>query len=194
MDMVRKHFAAAAAAVAALVCALPAHGAHNWQKVDLREIKVRGEIGRRVDLAIYGNLLKMEIDKPCLDHFRQKKLSGDSVGTGKLVEYAVRFAAYTRDPKVLALKRHVVDELLKTQDADGYIGCLCKEARLWGYWDLAETGFIILGLSAVAPRILVEKVLRHRVVRVAPVVPRADKLINVLFGHVAEDQDIFPYF
>ena len=46
-------------------------GAHNWQKVDLREIRVRGEIGRRVDLAVYGNLLKMEIDKPFLDHFRR---------------------------------------------------------------------------------------------------------------------------
>ena len=49
---------------------------------------------------------------------------------------------------MLALKKYVVDELLKTQDEDGYIGCLCKGARLWGYWDLAETGFIILGLSA----------------------------------------------
>ena len=109
-----------------LLVSAAANGAHNWQKVDLREIKVRGEIGRRVDLAIYGNLLKIELEKQFLDHFREKKLDDDSVGTGKLVEYAVRFAAYTRDPKVLALKNYVVDELLKTQDPDGYIGCLCK--------------------------------------------------------------------
>ena len=120
---------------------------HNWQKVDLREIKVRGEIGRRVDLTIYGNLLKMEIEKQFLDHFREKKRGDDSVGTGKLIEYAVRFAAYSRDPKVLALKNYVVDELLKTQDEDGYIGCLRKGARIWGYWDLCETGFMILGLA-----------------------------------------------
>jgi hypothetical protein len=131
----------------ALCAAFHAFAGHNWQKVDLREIKVRGELGRRVDLAIYGNLLKIELEKQFFEHFRQKKLSGDSVGTGKLVEYAVRFAAYTRDPKVLALKNHVVDELLKTQDEDGYIGCLNKKSRLWGYWDLAETGFIILGLA-----------------------------------------------
>ena len=97
--MVRKHFVAAVAVVAALVCVSPVHGAHNWQKVDLREIKVRGEIGRRVDLTVYGNLLKMDIDGPFFDHFRKKELDGDSVGTGKLVEYAVRFAGYTRDPE-----------------------------------------------------------------------------------------------
>ena len=64
------------------------------------------------------------------------------------IETAVRFGVYTGDPRVIALKDHVVTELLKAQSPDGYIGCLCKKARLWGYWDLAETGFIILGLSA----------------------------------------------
>ena len=121
--------------------------AHNWRKIDLREIKVRGEIGRRIDLTIYGNLLKIELENQFLNHFRAKKLGGDSVGTGKLIEYAARFAAYTGDPEVLRLKNYVVDELLKTQDADGYIGCLREDSRLWGYWDLAETGFIILGLA-----------------------------------------------
>ena len=55
---------------------------HNWRKVDLREIKVRGEIGRRVDLTIYGNLLKIELEKQFLDHFRAKELGGDSVRPG----------------------------------------------------------------------------------------------------------------
>ena len=62
-----------AAAVAALLCPGSAMGAHNWQKVDLREIKVRGEIGRRVDLSVYGNLLKMEIDKPFLTQTTRNK-------------------------------------------------------------------------------------------------------------------------
>ena len=30
----------------------------------------------------------------------------------------MRFAAYTRDPKVLAIKKHVVDEILKTQEEE----------------------------------------------------------------------------
>ncbi len=133
-------------AIVAAACAAASAANHNWSKVDLREIKVRGEIGRRVDLTVYGNLLKIELEKQFLDHFRTKERKGDSVGTGKLVEYAARFAAYTRDPEVMKLKKYVVDELLKTQGEDGYIGCLREDSRLWGYWDLAETGFIILGL------------------------------------------------
>lgn len=138
---------AMSAAVAYAAGAQAPDCAHNWRKIDLREIKVRGEIGRRIDLTIYGNLLKIELENQFLNHFRAKKLGGDSVGTGKLIEYAARFAAYTGDPEVLRLKNYVVDELLKTQDADGYIGCLREDSRLWGYWDLAETGFIILGLA-----------------------------------------------
>ena len=42
--MLKTHLAAAAAVA---VCSFAAFGAHDWQKVDLREIKVRGEIGRR---------------------------------------------------------------------------------------------------------------------------------------------------
>ena len=50
---------AMSAAVASAAGAQAPDCAHNWRKVDLREIKVRGEIGRRVDLTIYGNLLKI---------------------------------------------------------------------------------------------------------------------------------------
>ncbi len=134
-------------ALALAACSSTFASKHNWSKVDLREIKVRGEIGRRIDMSIYGNLLKIELENQFLDHFRSKVRHDDSVGTGKLIEYAARFAAYTRDPEVLKLKKYVVDELLKTQDPDGYIGCLRNDSRLWGYWDLAETGFILLGLA-----------------------------------------------
>lgn len=119
-----------------------------FQRVGLDEVRLGGEFERRIMMTVTNNLLQAEIEHQFLDHFRARKLKGDSVGTGKLIESAVRFGVYTGDRRVIALKDHVVDELLKAQDADGYIGALCRESRLWGYWDLAETGFIFLGLAA----------------------------------------------
>ena len=120
----------------------------RFSRVGLDEIRLGGELERRIMMAVTNNLLKAEIEHQFLDHFRAKARSGDSVGTGKLIETAVRFGVYTGDPRVIALKDHVVTELLKAQSPDGYIGCLRKDSRLWGYWDLAETGFIFLGLAA----------------------------------------------
>lgn len=120
----------------------------GFERVGLDEIRLGGEFQRRILMTVTNNLLQAEIENQFLSHFREKKLEGDSVGTGKLIESAVRFAIYTGDPRVVALKDHVVDELLKTQSGDGYIGALCEKSRLWGYWDLAETGFIFLGLCA----------------------------------------------
>ena len=120
----------------------------RFSRVGLDEIRLGGEFERRIMMAVTNNLLKAEIEHQFLDHFRAKARSGDSVGTGKLIETAVRFGVYTGDPRVIALKDHVVTELLKAQSPDGYIGCLREDSRLWGYWDLAETGFIFLGLAA----------------------------------------------
>ena len=108
----------------------------RFSRVGLDEIRLGGEFERRIMMAVTNNLLKAEIEHQFLDHFRAKARSGDSVGTGKLIETAVRFGVYTGDPRVIALKDHVVTELLKAQSPDGYIGCLRKDSRLWGYWDL----------------------------------------------------------
>lgn len=120
----------------------------RFRRVGLDEIRLGGEFERRIRMTVENNLLQAEIEHQFLDHFRDKSRTGDSVGTGKLIEAAVRFGVYTGDPRVVALKDHLVTELLKAQDADGYIGALRKDSRLWGYWDLAETGFIFLGLAA----------------------------------------------
>ena len=137
-------------AVLCVVASLPlfAGPQERFSRVGLDEIRLGGEFERRIMMAVTNNLLKAEIEHQFLDHFRATARSGDSVGTGKLIETAVRFGVYTGDPRVIALKDHVVTELLKAQSPDGYIGCLRKDSRLWGYWDLAETGFIFLGLAA----------------------------------------------
>jgi len=60
----------------------------------------------------------------------------------------VKLAYYTRDPKLIALKNHLVSTIVNDQDADGYIGCMVPENRMWKLWDLHEVNYIIYGLTS----------------------------------------------
>ena len=64
-----------------------------------------------------------------------------------LIDAAVRLAAYTGDQRVLALKQRLIDEAIKTQGTDGYIGLLKPGARMWKLWDIHEMGYIVYGLT-----------------------------------------------
>lgn len=116
--------------------------------IDLGQVEVGGEIGRRIDLTIHSNLLVLDAEKDFLPFFRSKEVHEHYVGLGKLIDSAVRFAAYTNDEKVIALKSRLVAETIETQEPDGYIGVMAPEARMWGLWDLHEMGYIILALTS----------------------------------------------
>lgn len=123
-----------------------------FQSLDFRNVRVGGEIGRRIDITVHNNLLKLDVDKDFLLPFQQKKHEGkgysDYVGLGKLIDATVRFAAYTNDGDIIALKKHMIEELIRSQEPDGYIGIMVKEARMWGLWDIHEMGYLIMGLSS----------------------------------------------
>jgi len=114
--------------------------------LDIRQVHVGGEIGRRIDVTVNNNLLALDVDKDFLASFKTKN-STDYIGVGKLIDAAVRFAAYTKDDKVLALKKHLVDTIVAAQEADGYAGNMKPEARMWALWDIHEMGYIIFGLT-----------------------------------------------
>lgn len=117
--------------------------------LDLRHVKVGGEIGRRIDLTIEKNLFALDIEKDFLAPFRDKKSGRNTyIGLGKTIDAAVRFAAYTKDAKVVALKNHLIEEVLKTQEPDGYIGAMAPQARMNQVWDTHEMGYIIYGLAS----------------------------------------------
>jgi uncharacterized protein len=120
--------------------------------LDLRQVNVGGEIGRRIDITANKNLLALELDKDFLLPFQKKERRGegysDYIGLGKNIDATVRFAAYTKSEKVLALKKHLVEETIKTQEPDGYIGLMVKESRMWRLWDIHEMGYIIMGLTS----------------------------------------------
>jgi hypothetical protein len=50
-----------------------ASAADRLMRVDPREVKVGGEIGRRIDVTVQNNLLKLKLDEDFLKPFRQRK-------------------------------------------------------------------------------------------------------------------------
>jgi hypothetical protein len=65
-----------------------------------------------------------------------------------LIDAAVRFAAYTGDEKVVALKKHLVDSAIEAQEPDGYIGMFSVEQRMRGMWDVHEMAYLIYALAS----------------------------------------------
>ena len=118
-----------------------------WERVDLRQVEVGGEIGRRIDITINNNLLKLDLENDFLEPFRQRNQSGGFVGLGMLLDSMVRLAAYSESPELLARKDRAVSVILDTQEDDGYIGICKPEARLRKLWDIHEMAYIIYGLA-----------------------------------------------
>ena len=115
--------------------------------IGLGEIKVAGEIGRRLDITVNNNLLALDTENVFLVPFRQRNQDSGYIGLGKLIDATVRFAAYTNDERVRALKNRLVTEAIKTQEPDGYIGILVPASRLWGVYDIHEMSYLVLGLT-----------------------------------------------
>jgi len=112
----------------------------------LRDVHVGGEIGRRITITITNNLLALDADRDFLPSFKAKTAKDGYIGLGKLLDATVKFAAHTGDSRVLALKQHLVEETLKAQEPDGYIGIIAPPQRVRGLWDIHEMGYVIWAL------------------------------------------------
>ena len=116
--------------------------------LDLRHVTVGGEIGRRINVTVHNNLLQLKVDEDFLKPFRERKSTDEFVGLGTLLDATVQFAAYTGEPKVLALKRYLTREIIKLQAPDGYLGTMKPEGRMWSLWDIHEMGYLVYGLCS----------------------------------------------
>lgn len=120
--------------------------------IDLRQVKLAGELGRRIGLTVEGNLLQLDLEKDFLAPFVGETFAGvpdatgHFIGVGKTLDGVILLAAYTGNQPLLARKNYVVETLLKSQESDGYIGLYPPEKRTWMPWDLHEQGFIIHAL------------------------------------------------
>ncbi|MCE9555127.1 MAG: glycoside hydrolase family 127 protein [Planctomycetes bacterium] len=114
--------------------------------LDLREIKVAGSLGHRIDLTVAKNILVIDHEKSFLRYFRERNRPPFAyVGLGKEIDALVRLAYYTSDPRLLELKTRIVQETIKTQLEDGYIGIFADD-RLKQWWDLHELSYIVYAL------------------------------------------------
>jgi len=125
-----------------------AAAADKMASLDCRHVKVGGEIGRRIDVTIQNNLLKLNAEKDFLQPFRDKKAKGGFIGLGMLIDAAVRLAAYSQDPRAVELKKHLVAEAIRAQEPDGYLGMMAPASRMWELWDIHEMGYLIYGLTS----------------------------------------------
>lgn len=120
-----------------------------FQPLDLKRVKVGGEIGRRIDLTIEGNLLQINPDqhiKPFVT--RNTRGAEPFIGTGKTLDGMVRLAAYSGKPALIARKKLFVETLLANQESDGYIGIMPKDVRTWQIYDVHDQAFVIQSLIA----------------------------------------------
>ncbi len=131
----------------AVICAASlVYSEDMFVHVDLRQVKVGGEIGRRIDVTVTNNILRLNVDKDFLASFKKREPKAGYIGLGKLIDSVVKTAAYTGDERVIGLKKHLVDEIVSAQEADGYIGNMVPEKRMWQLWDVHEMGYIIYSL------------------------------------------------
>ena len=95
-------------------------------RVTLNQQELGGELDRRIQNLIHQNYMVVDLDGMWLDHFRNRTDRGDRshiyYGIGKVFDAGSLFAAYTGDPKVAARTQYIIDELVKSRDADGYLG------------------------------------------------------------------------
>jgi DUF1680 family protein len=114
--------------------------------VDIRQVRVGGEIGRRIQVTIDNNLMVLDVDRDFLKPFQEKKQNGGYIGLGKTIDAAVRLAAYSGDPRVVERKKHLVEATIRTQEPDGYLGLMRPDVRIWTLWDVHEMSYLVYGL------------------------------------------------
>jgi uncharacterized protein len=120
----------------------------EFMPLDLRQVKVGGEIGRRIDNTAFNNLMVIDVDRDYLAPLKTKKSEqGFYVGLGKLTDAAVKLAAYTGDEKVLARKKHLIETAIAAQEPDGYLGFFVPAKRMRTLWDIHEMGYLIYALA-----------------------------------------------
>jgi hypothetical protein len=100
-----------------------------------------------MELTWKNNLLALDWDGDFLRPFLEKQgKGGEYVGMGKTLDGLVRFASHTKEPELLALRRHVLDALIGTQEADGYLGTYQPEKRIVRVWDVHEQAYVLFAL------------------------------------------------
>ena len=116
------------------------------ETIDTSKLRIAGLLGETVEKTINKNIYKLNIDNDFISPFKSKDCDIEYVGTGLLIESLARLSFMLKEVKLLRIKDKIINEIIKSQLDDGYIGALKKENRVWGKWDIQEVSYIIHGL------------------------------------------------
>ena len=117
------------------------------KSMDVQNIRLGGELGRRVNITCANNLLVVDLARDFLLPFQEKKAGEGFIGLGAFIDAIARLAKYSGDPALISCKKDVVRKTIQTQEDDGYIGIFPPDKRFSGLWDIHEKAFLINGLA-----------------------------------------------
>ncbi len=117
-----------------------------YQPIALGQVHVDGLIGRRIQITIENNLLRLDLERDFLRPFQEKESQGGYIGLGKTIDALARLAAYSRDKRLLDLRNRLLAKTLACQESDGYLGIMRPESRMWSLWDVHEMAYLVYGL------------------------------------------------
>ena len=122
------------------------------QPVTLTQAELSGEIGRRIHDLIYTNYMALNLDDTFLAPFRTRPFTNNwhYIGLGKVIDAGSLFSAYTGDQTVVDRTRGLIEDIIETRDADGYIGTFKPEPEAFQNhrnWVLHDQEYLLLGLT-----------------------------------------------
>jgi len=122
------------------------------QPLALRRAELSGEIGRRIADLIRENYMILNLENDFIEPFRTRPFTEGMhyIGAGKVIDAGSLFAAYTGEAAVADRATSLIENLLKTRDADGYIGTFKPEpeaAQNHHNWVLHDQEYLLLGLA-----------------------------------------------
>jgi DUF1680 family protein len=131
-----------------LLCVLPLLGISQIKNKPLKQVELHGYIGERTEASIEKNVMFQDIDH-LIEPFKHKTETErwQSEFWGKWMLGACQAYQYTKNPVLLKKISYAVDELLKTQLPNGYIGNYSEQSQL-AQWDVWGRKYCLLGLQA----------------------------------------------
>lgn len=110
------------------------------------QVRLEGFLGRRIEANERNRLLAVDEDRLLLSYRQRPGVhQWDGEHVGKWIHAATLAWANTGDPALRAKLDRVVQELLKCQEADGYLGTYLPEKR-WTSWDVWAHKYNLIGL------------------------------------------------
>ncbi len=114
------------------------------------KVRLKGYLGNRIDMLMKNSVTAQDMER-LVRPFREKSEDGNGDWRieywGKWASGAALACEYLLSPEYLDKLKQAVEDIIATQDSDGYIGTRKPEHHLNG-WDVWGRKYVLLGLLA----------------------------------------------